>query len=470
MLLSELLNGLDILSEYEDREIADVTDKTHKISEGCAFVCVIGARFDGHSFAETAVKEGAKAVIVSRDMGLKEQIIVENTREAYAVMCKNLCGAAVDKLTVIGITGTNGKTTTAFVVKDILAEMGIKSGLIGTVKNMVGDKEFSTELTTPDPYDMHALFKMMVDEDIEYCVMETSSQAFHQMRLAGIHFVVGAFTNLTQDHLDYHGTLDEYKKCKKNLFLNCDKAIFNNDDEASSFMREGIVAPATDYSINEKSDYKAENVELFSDRVEYNLNGQKVVFHIPGGFSVYNSLTAISVVNNLGFDLEKVINAAFYAKSVSGRVEVLKTNTDFSVIIDYAHSPDGLEKAINAVRGFTKGRVITLFGCGGDRDKTKRPKMGRIAAELSDIVVVTSDNPRTEDPEEIIKDILQGIDAENKEIITITDRSEAIKKAISIAEKDDAILLAGKGHETYQVIGKERVHYDEREVVAEILK
>ena len=470
MLLSELLKGINILSEYEDREVSNVTDKTLEISKGCAFVCVVGARFDGHSFAENAINQGAAAVIVSRDLGLKEQILVENTREAYAIMCKNLWGAAADRLTLIGVTGTNGKTTTAFVVKDILAELGVKSGLIGTVKNMVGDKEFHTELTTPDPYDMHKLFKMMVDDGIEYCVMETSSQAFHQMRLAGIHFVVGAFTNLTQDHLDYHGTLDEYKKCKKNLFINCDKAIFNNDDEASAFMREGIEAPATDYSINENSYYKAENVKLFSDRVEYDLNGKKVVFHIPGGFSVYNSLTAISVVNNLGFDLEKVINAAFYAKSVSGRVEVLKTNTDYSVIIDYAHSPDGLEKAINAVRGFTKGRVITLFGCGGDRDKTKRPKMGRIAAELSDVVVVTSDNPRTEDPEEIIKDILEGIDAENKEIITITDRSEAIKKAISIAEKDDAILLAGKGHETYQVIGKERVHYDEREVVAEILK
>ena len=428
------------ISNFEFK-ISDVTDKSGNIKDGCAFVCVTGARFDGHSVAEEVLKQGASAVIVTRDLGLKEQIIVENSREAYALMCKNLFGRSADKLKIIG-----------------------------TVKNMVGDKDFHTELTTPDPYDMHALFKMMIDEGIEYCVMETSSQAFHQMRLAGIHFVVGAFTNLTQDHLDYHGTLDEYKKCKKNLFLNCDKAIFNNDDEASSFMREGIVAPATDYSINEKSDYKAENVTLFSDRVEYDLNGKKVVFHIPGGFSVYNSLTAISVVNNLGFDLEKVINAAFYAKSVSGRVEVLKTNTDFSVIIDYAHSPDGLEKAINAVRGFTKGRVITLFGCGGDRDKTKRPKMGRIAAELSDIVVVTSDNPRTEDPEEIIKDILQGIDVGNKEIITITDRSEAIKKAISIAEKDDAILLAGKGHETYQVIGKERVHYDEREVVAEILK
>lgn len=470
MLLSQLLKDVKVLNTYEDREITDVTDKSGNIKEGCAFVCVTGARFDGHSVAEDVLNQGAKAVIVTRDLGLKEQILVENSREAYALMCKNLFLRSADKLKIIGITGTNGKTTTAFVIKDILKELGVQSGLIGTVKNMVGDKDFHTELTTPDPYDMHALFKMMVDEGIEYCVMETSSQAFHQMRLAGIHFVVGAFTNLTQDHLDYHGTLDEYKKCKKNLFFNCDKAIFNNDDEASAFMREGIAAPSTDYSINECSDYKAENVELFSDRVEYDLNGQKVVFHIPGGFSVYNSLTAISVVNNLGFDLEKVINAAFCAKSVSGRVEVLKTNTDFSVIIDYAHSPDGLEKAINAVRGFTKGRVITLFGCGGDRDKTKRPKMGRIAAELSDIVVVTSDNPRTEDPEEIIKDILEGIDAENKEIITITDRSEAIKKAMSIAKKDDAILLAGKGHETYQVIGKERVHYDEREVVAKVLE
>ncbi len=470
MLLSKLLEDVNVLNSYEDREISDVTDKSGNIKDGCAFVCVTGARFDGHSVAEEVIRQGAKAVIVTRDLGLKEQIIVENSREAYALMCKNLFGRSADKLKIIGITGTNGKTTTAFVIKDILRELGVQSGLIGTVKNMVGDKDFHTELTTPDPYDMHSLFKMMVDEGIEYCVMETSSQAFHQMRLAGIHFVVGAFTNLTQDHLDYHGTLEEYKKCKKNLFINCDNAIFNNDDDASAFMREGIRVPSTDYSINETSDYKAENVELFSDRVEYDLNGQKVVFHIPGGFSVYNSLTAISVVNNLGFDLDKVINAAFYAKSVSGRVEVLKTNTDFSVIIDYAHSPDGLEKAINAVRGFTKGRVITLFGCGGDRDKTKRPKMGRIAAELSDIVVVTSDNPRTEDPEEIIRDILEGIDAEKKEIITITDRSEAIKKAILIAKKDDAILLAGKGHETYQVIGKERVHYDEREVVAKVLE
>lgn len=469
MLLSELLKGINILSEYEDREISDVTDKTHRISAGCAFVCVVGARFDGHSFAENALEEGAKALIVSKDLGLKEQIIVENTREAYAIMCKNLNDCAVDKLTVIGITGTNGKTTTAFVIKDILAELGEKSGLIGTVKNMVGDKEFHTELTTPDPYDMHALFKMMVDDGIKYCVMETSSQAFHQMRLAGIHFKTGAFTNLTQDHLDYHGTIEEYKRCKKMLFLNCDNAVINGDDETGEYMSAHINADVKTYGIDKECDFRSENIEYFSDRVEYALNGEKVIFNIPGGFSVYNSLCAIAAVCSLGYECDDVIKAVSGAGSVKGRLELLKTGTDFGVIIDYAHTPDGLEKAINAVRGFTEGRVITLFGCGGDRDKTKRPKMGRMATDLSDIVVVTTDNPRTEDPEEIIKDILIGTVGSKADVVCVTDRSKAIEYALNIAEKGDTILLAGKGHETYQVIGRERVHYDEREVVAEIL-
>ncbi len=469
MLLSELLKGINVLSEYEDREITDVTDKTLKISHGCAFVCVVGARFDGHSFAENAINQGAKAVIVSKDLGLKDQILVENTREAYAIMCKNLCGCAVDKLTVIGITGTNGKTTTAFVVKDILSSLGIKSGLIGTVKNMVGDREFHTELTTPDPYDMHELFEMMVEDGIEYCVMETSSQAFHQMRLAGIHFETGVFTNLTQDHLDYHGTIEEYKRCKKTLFLNCDKAVINADDETGEYMSEGISAEVKTYGINNPCDYKAEKAEFFADRVEYDLNGERVVFNIPGGFSVYNSLCAIGAVCSLGFEFSDVVKAISGAATVKGRLELLKTNTDYGVIIDYAHTPDGLEKALNAVRGFTKGRVITLFGCGGDRDKTKRPKMGRMATDLSDIVIVTTDNPRTEDPDEIIKEILMGTVGSKAEVVSITDRSDAIAYALKTAKAGDTILLAGKGHETYQVIGKERVHYDEREVVADVL-
>jgi UDP-N-acetylmuramoyl-L-alanyl-D-glutamate--2,6-diaminopimelate ligase len=316
---------------------------------------------------------------------------------------------------------------------------------------------------------MHNLFKMMVDDNIKYCVMETSSQAFHQMRLAGIHFHTGVFTNLTQDHLDYHGTIEEYKACKKVLFFNCDNAVVNADDEASAYMVEGVPCNVKTYALNNDADFKADNAELFSDRVQYDLSGEKVVFGIPGDFSVYNSLCAIGAVCSLGFDLSDVISAISKANSVKGRLELLKTNTPYGVIIDYAHSPDGLEKAIKAVRGFAKGRVITLFGCGGDRDKTKRPKMGRVATDLSDIVVVTTDNPRTEDPEVIIKEILIGTVGSKAEVITVTDRTEAIKYALSIAKENDTVLLAGKGHETYQVIGKERVHYDEREVVAEIL-
>ncbi len=469
MLLSQLLKGINILSEYKDCEISNVTDKTGDISENCAFVCIEGARFDGHTFAKKALETGANAVIVTRDLGLEGQVVVENTREAYAVMCKNFYGAAVDKLKVIGITGTNGKTTTAFVIKDILKALGVESGLIGTVKNMVGEKEFHTELTTPDPYDMHNLFKMMVDDGIKYCIMETSSQAFHQMRLAGISFHTGVFTNLSQDHLDYHGTIEEYKACKKTLFLNSRNIVMNGDDEESEYMLSGVSAPIVKYAVKSTADLKAEEIELYPDRVEYILNNEKVVFNIPGDFSVYNSLSAIGAVCSLGYDLKNVISAASKAQSVKGRVELLKTNTDYSVIIDYAHTPDGLEKALNAVRGFTKGRVITLFGCGGDRDKTKRPKMGRMATDLSNIAVVTTDNPRTEIPEEIIKDILIGTVGSKAEVVTVTDRTEAIRYALSIAKKGDTVVLAGKGHETYQVIGKERIHYDEREIVKNIL-
>ncbi|MBE6815054.1 MAG: UDP-N-acetylmuramoyl-L-alanyl-D-glutamate--2,6-diaminopimelate ligase [Ruminococcaceae bacterium] len=470
MLLSELLKGVNVKNEYIDREINDVTDNTKKVIENCAFVCVSGARFDGHNFAKDVLKNGAVTVIVSKDLGLKEQVLVENTREAYAIMCKNLFGASVDKMTLIGITGTNGKTTTAFIVKDILKEFNIKSGLIGTVKNMVGDKEFHTELTTPDPYDMHKLFKMMEDDDIKYCVMETSSQAFHQMRLAGIHFKVGVFTNLTQDHLDYHGTIEEYKKCKKDLFKACDIAVMNADDEASQFMMDGVSCEKISYGVEKNCDIKASDIALLENKVTYKINNElNVDFHIPGDFSVYNSLAAIGAVNALGFSLEDTVKAISQAKSVKGRLELVETNTPFGVIIDYAHTPDGLEKAINAVRGFTKGRVITLFGCGGDRDKTKRPKMGRMATELSDVVIVTTDNPRTEDPDEIIKEILIGTVGSKAEVITITDRSEAIAEALKIAKQGDTILLAGKGHETYQVIGTERVHYDEREVIKSAL-
>jgi len=275
---------------------------------------------------------------------------------------------------------------------------------------------------------------------------------------------------ILQDHLDYHGTIEEYKKCKKELFKVCDTAVINMDDEASQYMVDGLSCEKVSYGVENTCDIKASNTELLENKVTYKINDElNVDFHIPGDFSVYNSLAAIGAVSALGFSLEDTVNAISKAKSVKGRLELVETNTPFGVIIDYAHTPDGLEKAINAVRGFTKGRVITLFGCGGDRDKTKRPKMGRMATELSDIVIVTTDNPRTEDPEEIIKEILIGTVGSKAEVITITDRSEAIEKALKIAKQGDTILLAGKGHETYQVIGTERVHYDEREIIKSAL-
>lgn len=470
MFLSQLLKGVKTLSDYQDREVVDVTDKNSRISPRCAFVCIEGSSVDGHSFAENALRNGATAVIVARDLGLKEQVIVENTREAYALMCKNFWGGAADKLTLIGVTGTNGKTTTAYAVKDILNELGVETGAIGTIKNLVGEEEFYTELTTPDPYDMHRLFGMMVDEGIEYCVVEASSQAFHQSRLAGVHFKTGVFTNLTQDHLDYHGSMQEYKDCKKMLFYACDNAVINADDESSEYMVRDVSSLVKAYSVNNASDYKADNTLLYDDRVEYDLNGSHVVFYVPGDFSVYNSLCAIVSVCTLGFGFDDIVNAISKVGKIKGRLELLDTETDFGVIIDYAHTPDGLSKALKTVRGFTKGRVITVFGCGGDRDKTKRPKMGCVVAKLSDVAVVTTDNPRTEAPDEIINDVLLGTIGAKAQVACITDRTKAIEYALGIARKGDTVLLAGKGHETYQIIGEKRVHYDEREVVAEALK
>ena len=380
-----------------------------------------------------------------------------------------------DGLQMIGITGTKGKSTTATFVKAIMdnycMSQGKKEiGFLSGIYTYDGERKVKAKkMTTPETVELHHHLAACVDNGCEYLVMETSSQAFHQMRLAGIHFKTGIFTNLTQDHLDYHGTIEEYMACKKVLFRSCDNAVINADDEAGEYMVEGTGVDYQCYGINSDCSFKAENTELYADRVEYDLNGEHVVFHIPGGFSVYNSLAAIAGVCSLGFSFESVIESISSAGSVKGRLELLKTDTEYGIIIDYAHTPDGLEKALNAVRGFTEGRVITLFGCGGDRDKTKRPKMGRMATDLSDIVVVTTDNPRTEDPDEIIKEILIGTVGSKAEVVSIADRSEAIRYAMSIAGKGDTILLAGKGHETYQVIGKERVHYDEREVVAEIL-
>lgn len=474
MKLSQILKGIRVLNSYEDKEALDVSQDSRLVKEGTLFVCVKGAAFDGHSFAGEMLEKGAVSVVTERDLGLDNQIIVENTRAVFSQICANFFSNPADKLKLIGLTGTNGKTTTTFLIKQILENSGKKVGLIGTVQNMICDEVYPAKYTTPDPYELQRLFSMMAEADCEYCVMEVSSQALAQGRVNGIHFEVAAFTNLTQDHLDYHKTWENYFNSKRILFENCSVAVTNADDKNGLEIVKGLnLERVVTYAVNTNdADYVAKNVSFKTNGVEYELVGDNIGrchCPIPGRFSVYNSLCAAAVALSLGIEFDKVLSAIGKSNGVKGRIEVVPCNRDFSIIIDYAHSPDGLENIISSLREIAKGRVVTVFGCGGDRDKGKRPKMGRIAAELSDFCVVTSDNPRSENPTDIINDILEGMKNIDTPYVVVEQRREAIAYAIKNAQKDDIILLAGKGHETYQILPTGTIHFDEREAVAEVL-
>lgn len=474
MKLSQILKGIKVLNEYSDIDVLDVTQDSRLVKEGSLFVCIKGAAFDGHSVAGEMLTKGACAVVVEKDMGLDNQVIVENTRGIFSYICANFFSNPAEKLKLIGLTGTNGKTTTTFLIKQILENVGKKVGLIGTVQNMIGDEAYPAKYTTPDPYELQKLFSQMVEAGCEYCVMEVSSQALAQGRVNGVRFAVGAFTNLTQDHLDYHKTWENYFNAKRLLFENCDIAVTNADDENGLKIIEGLnFDKVVTYAVNRNdATYVAKNVTFKSNGVEYELVGDKIgrcSCPIPGRFSVYNSLCAVSCALALGISFEQVLMAISKSKGVKGRIEVVPCDRDFTIIIDYAHSPDGLENIISSLKEIAKGRVVTLFGCGGDRDKTKRPKMGKIAAELSDYCIVTSDNPRSENPSAIIQDILEGMKGVKTPYTVVENRKEAIAYAIEHAKKDDIILLAGKGHETYQILPTGTIHFDEREAVAEIL-
>lgn len=475
MKLSQVLKDVKVKNEYKDVEAKDVTADSRQVEEGYLFVCIKGASFDGHSVAEEMLKKGAAAVVCDYDLGLANQVIVDDTRKAYSPICASFFGNPADSLKLIGLTGTNGKTTTTFLIKQILENVGKKCGLIGTVQNMVGSEVYPAHYTTPDPHELQSLFRKMVDANCEYCIMEVSSQALAQGRVEGIHFHIGAFTNLTQDHLDYHKTWENYFEAKKLLFKACDTAVTNVDNKYGLKIVEGCNCKTVTYGVdNMKADYTARNVRFSSQGVKYDLIGEKigrVDCPIPGRFSVYNSLCAISVALTLGVDFTDVLEAISKSNGVKGRIEVVPTpNQDYTVIIDYAHSPDGLENIISSLKEIANGRVVTVFGCGGDRDKTKRPKMGKIAADLSDFCVVTSDNPRSENPSDIIKDILVGMKDSKTPYEVVENRKEAIAWAMKNAKKDDIILLAGKGHETYQILPTGTIHFDEREVVAEVLE
>ena len=476
MKLSEMLKGIEVKNSYTDTEVLDVTQDSRLVKEGSLFVCIKGAAFDGHSVAAQMLEQGAAAVVVDHDLGLSGQVIVDNSRAVYSLLCANFFGNPADKLKLIGLTGTNGKTTTTFLIKQILEHAGKKVGLIGTVQNMIGDKIYPAKFTTPDPYELQKLFSMMVENGCEYCVMEVSSQALAQGRVNGLRFALAAFTNLTQDHLDYHKTWENYFNSKRILFENADIAVTNADDKNGLRIIEGLdFDKVVTYAVNTNdATYVAKNVAFKATGVEYELVGDRIGrcnCPIPGRFSVYNSLCAATCALTLGIPFDDVLDAISKSKGVKGRIEVVPTGgRDFTIIIDYAHSPDGLENIISSLQEIAKGRVVTLFGCGGDRDKTKRPKMGKIVAELSDFCIVTSDNPRSEKPGDIIKDILVGLEGIDTPHVVIESRRDAIEYAIKNAQKDDIILLAGKGHETYQILPTGTIHFDEREVVAEILE
>lgn len=472
MKLYELLDGVEVLGGYPlNPEISSVTDDSRKVRNSSVFVCVKGKKNDGHDYARKALERGAAVVICDHNIGIRNCIVVENTREAYALMCANYYGNCHRKLKMIGVTGTNGKTTTTFIIKKILEENGYKVGVIGTVDVMIGNEKYPSDYTTPNPSVLHRYLYMMKMAGCDVCIIEASSQALSQERTYGIHFDIGVFTNLTREHLDYHGSMEEYAKAKAILMRNSSVCIINADDSFAEMMKRNAAEKVLTFAIDGNADIKAENVKLNHGGVVYTLaceSGRyEIAYDVIGKFSVYNSLAALAVGIVMKVDMKRAVRAVAEMKTVRGRIEKIPNNRNIHILIDFAHTPDSLENVLKTVRDIYDKRIITVFGCGGDRDRTKRPLMGRIACKYSDLVYVTSDNPRTEDPERIIDDIVGNIDKNN--YIRTADRTQAIKAAIVEAEPGDTVLIAGKGHERYQILGTEKIHYDEREIVKQIL-
>lgn len=474
MKLNELLEN-NAVTAIGDTEITSVTDSTGKVSEGSLFFCVKGGSFDGHTAAADMLERGAAAVVCDHDLGLGEkQIITDDTRVLYGKVCAAWFGHPERKIKMIGVTGTNGKTTITNVIKHILMSTGHKTGLIGTIRNEIGDEVFETSNTTPMAFEFMQLLNRMVNEGCEYVVMEVSSFGLVQNRIGSSWFGIALFTNLTQDHLDYHKNMENYYQAKKKLFDICDSAICNIDDDYGRRLFGEISCDKLTFSTRESASFYADGIKIKPTGSSFWFcNEGKSHFvkaKIPGLFNVSNLTAAMAACLKAGVPLDKIIAAVENYPGVKGRCEVIPTGRDFTVICDYAHTPDAIENVLRSVKEYTSGRLICLFGCGGDRDSAKRPLMAQAAAKYADKLIVTSDNPRTEDPEAIIKDILTGLTDAKVPYDVVTDRREAIYHALKIAEKGDIIVLAGKGHEDYQIIGEKKNHFDEREVVAEGLK
>ena len=481
MTIAELFSGIvpinDIPEALRDIEVSGVTSDSREAEKGFVFVCIKGESFDGHRVAEKLLGEGICAVVTTEKLGLYREINVEDSRRMYPMLLSNFCGNPTKRIKLGAVTGTNGKTTVVNLCAQITRLLGHKTGVIGTLGTDTGSGlVYSHEgpPTTPEPRRLYELFRQMAEENTEFCFIEASSQALAQHRFAAENFAAGAFTNLTRDHLDYHKTMENYFAAKRSLFDMCGYAVVNIDDEygakTADYCRENNI-PLKTVSVNDKADYYTEFVKLYSDRSEFVLtdrDGKKsypVRFAMTGNYNVLNAVTAAVMIHLMGFPMDEVIQALEKIRGVSGRLETLYSG-EFTVIRDYAHTEDGLEKLLAALKPLTKNRLICVFGAAGERDAGKRPDMGKAAAAYSDVLIVTTDSPRHEDPQQTIDDVVKGI-PEGVPHEEFTDRKEAVIRALELAESGDVVALCGKGHEDYQAIGDVYHHFDEKEIVEE---
>lgn len=483
MRLSQLLERLEyeVIKGSSDIEITTLINDSRRVEEGSVFVCISGAVSDGHTYVQEVYEKGALAVIVEKEVEVPQGLTVirvPDTRYALALMSAAYFGYPAERLKIIGITGTKGKTTTTYMVKSILEGAGHKVGLIGTIEAVIGNKTIPANNTTPESYTIQSYFAQMAEAGCDSVVMEVSSQGLMLHRTAGIPFEIGIFTNLGEDHIgpNEHKDFEDYKRCKGLLFKQCKTGIANIDDLWYEDVFKEATCRRETFGFNEGADLQAVDVEHISKPgylgVKYHVRGLldfDVEIDIPGEFSVYNSLTAIAVCRHFGVPVENIKNALKVAK-VKGRIEMVKVSDNFTLMIDYAHNAMSLESLLHTLRDYHPERIVTLFGCGGNRSKTRRYEMGEVAGRLSDFTIITSDNPRFEEPQAIIDDIITGIERTDGTYISICDRKEAIKYAISNGRPGDVIILAGKGHETYQEIKGVKYDMDERVLIQEVLE
>ena len=489
MELKKLLVGLEGIKGKGnlDIEITGVESNSQKVKDGYIFVAIKGFTVDGHQYLENAVKAGATAVVVQEDCDLSlvkkledvTIIMVPNTRKALAIISSNFYGNPSKKLKLIGVTGTKGKTTTTFMIKEILEKAGKKVGLIGTIATYINGKHMGdSDRTTPESLELQKIFAKMVEEKVEYVVMEVSSQSLKLHRVEGCEFEIAIFTNLSEDHISEkeHPNMKDYFESKLKILEMSKKAYVNIDDLYGNKIPniyEDKGKDITSYGIDNAGEILAKDITITNSYVDFKVKmgdkNERVKVGIPGRFSVYNSLAAICVARKLGIETE-TIKSALAEVRVPGRSELIDNDKELTIMIDYAHSPESLESILRACKSYTRGKVISVFGCGGDRDTRKRPVMGEISGRIADYTIITSDNPRTENPDTIVEEIEKGIQKTKGNYTTIVDRTKAIREALKMAHKNDIVILAGKGHETYQEINGEKFPYDERIIIKEILE